>query len=428
MIKKIYPQIFKIILGSEFRKNVIILMTGKSIAYALPVIVVPILTRIFTPEDFGIFALYSAIVATLAVLSNAGYENAIVLPKKKYDAYQIVILSFKISILVSLLIFFLILFFADFIEKLYPNQLVSKFLYLIPLGVFLVGIYQTLYYWFNRDKGYKTISNAEISKSSTMVISQVIFGLFTKFSSFGLILGQIIGQIFGTLYLFKRFFEETKGLFVSDKKNQNRLAVRYINFPKFILAANIMNASSRQMPNVLFNLLFNSFIAGFYHIVNLAIGVPVTVFSNTIGDVFRQKASKVYLQKGECLKEVKSIFKKLIVISFFPFLILIIFAPEIFEIIFGKNWQVAGEFAQILAPMYLLKFITNPISNMFIIAEKQKLELLLQTILFLSICFSFFIGFALQNITLTILLISIFNSSIYIIMAMMSFKLAKGYN
>ena len=83
MIKKIYLKLLEIILGSEFRKNVIILFTGKSIAYALPVIVVPILTRIFTPEEFGIFAFYSAIVATLAVLANAGYENAIVLPKKK---------------------------------------------------------------------------------------------------------------------------------------------------------------------------------------------------------------------------------------------------------------------------------------------------------------------------------------------------------
>ena len=228
------------------------------------------------------------------------------------------------------------------------------------------------------------------------------------------------------MILLKRFLKDTKGLFVSDKKNQNRLAARYKNFPKFILVANIMNASSRQMPNVLFNLLFNSLIAGFYHVVNLAIGAPVTVFSNTIGDVFREKASKVYIQKGECIKEVKSIFKKLIIISFFPFLILLIFAPEIFEVIFGKNWQVAGEYAQILAPMYLLKFITNPISNMFIIAEKQKMELLLQTILFLSICFSFLIGFALQNIILTILLISIFNSLIYIIMAIMSFKFAKG--
>jgi len=47
----------KLKLKSEFAKNVLTLMTGTTIAQAIPIAISPILTRIYTPEDFGVFAL-----------------------------------------------------------------------------------------------------------------------------------------------------------------------------------------------------------------------------------------------------------------------------------------------------------------------------------------------------------------------------------
>lgn len=90
MISKLKPK-------SEFSRNVLTLMTGTTISQALPIAVAPILTRIYSPEDFGLFAFYFAIVSILAVLATGRYELAIALPKKRDDAYQIVILSSIIS-------------------------------------------------------------------------------------------------------------------------------------------------------------------------------------------------------------------------------------------------------------------------------------------------------------------------------------------
>jgi O-antigen/teichoic acid export membrane protein len=238
--------------------------------------------------------------------------------------------------------------------------------------------------------------------------------------------GQLIGQALGTLYMGQKFIKETHNLYKPKIFDQLKLAKRYKNFPKFILIANTMNTASRHLPSIFFNMFFTQIAAGFYLIVNLAIGVPITIVSIAIGDVFRQQASVAYAERGECLNEYKKIFKKLLMISLLPFGLFAIIAPDLFEIIFGKNWRIAGEYAQILTPMFLLKFISNPLSNMFLVAEKQKLELLLQTILLVATVLCFFMGLMFNDIILTICLISAVNTLMYGIMALMSFKFAKG--
>lgn len=61
MITKLKPK-------SEFSKNVLTLITGTTIAQAIPIAISPILTRIYTPEDFGVFALFVSLVGFISVI------------------------------------------------------------------------------------------------------------------------------------------------------------------------------------------------------------------------------------------------------------------------------------------------------------------------------------------------------------------------
>jgi len=87
---------------SEFSRNVLTLMTGTTIAQAIPIAISPILTRIYTPEDFGVFALFIAIVGFFSVIASARYEQAILIPKKDEDAINIFALGFIIICSISL--------------------------------------------------------------------------------------------------------------------------------------------------------------------------------------------------------------------------------------------------------------------------------------------------------------------------------------
>jgi O-antigen/teichoic acid export membrane protein len=414
-------------LKSEYGRNVLTLMTGTIIAQALPIAVAPILTRIFSPEDFGIFAFYFSIVSILGVLVTARYELAIVLPRRKDDAYQIVILSCVIAGFVSTLVFFIIWCFESQIASLLDNPVITSWLYWIPLSIFLMGVYQSLYYWFNREKAYKNMSESRILQSSITSSSQIGFGIFTKLSAFGLILGQVLGQMLATIYMGNKFFKQTKGYHRPQKLKQFALAKRYINFPKFLLVAHSMNTTCMQLPVIFLNMLFTSSVAGFYLLSQRVIGTPLTIVGGAIGDVFRQNASKAFAERGECVKEYKHTLKKLFLISIFPFGIFLFVAPDLFAFIFGGSWGEAGKYAQILTPMFFLQFLANPLTNMYLIAEKQKKDLYVNIVLFIVTFFPFLLAMYLTiSVETVISLFSFFYSLMYIAHLIITFNFAKG--
>lgn len=419
---------FKIIKPkSEFSRNVLTLMTGTTIAQALPMAAAPILTRIYTPDDFGIFALYFSIVSILGVLVTGRYELAIVLPKRRDDAYQIVMLSCAISTLVSIITFFIILLLERQIALLFDNPVITRWLYWIPLSIFLMGIYQTLYYWFNREKAYKNMSESRVIQSSLTLSSQIGSGSLTKLSAFGLILGQVIGQTLATFYLSYEFLKQTKGRHTTDRLKQFVLAKRYINFPKFLLVSHTMNATCMQLPVIFFNIIFTSSVAGLYLLIQRVIGTPMSIVGGAIGDVFRQSASKAYAERGECVSEYKNTFKKLLMISSIPFGVFFCTAPDLFAIIFGENWSEAGKYAQILTPMFFLQFISNPMSNMYLIAEKQKKDLYLNVILFIVTLLPFILAMNLpMSVENVIFCFSLFYSFVYVGNLIVTFGFAKG--
>ena len=106
-----------------------------------------------------------------------------------------------------------------------------------------------------------------------------------------------------------------------------------------------------------------------------------------------------------------------------PFIIFYIYAPEIFILIFGKEWKTAGEYAQLLAPMFCLRFITSPLSSMFLIAEKQRLDLAWQLVLFSLVIGSFTYGYFNNDVTKTITAFSASYCFMYIVNGIISFKL-----
>ena len=110
---------------SEFSRNVLTLMTGTTIAQAIPIAISTILTRIYTPEDFGIFALYMSIASMIAVVATGRYELAIMLPKKDEDAVSIVALSIIISFFVSFIALLIVSIFNTEIASLLGNPEIS---------------------------------------------------------------------------------------------------------------------------------------------------------------------------------------------------------------------------------------------------------------------------------------------------------------
>ena len=142
---------------SEFNRNVLTLMTGTTIAQAIPIAISPILTRIYTPEDFGVLALFVAITSIFGSIANGRYELAIMLPKKDENAINIFALGLIITFSMSFILLVLVVLFNEQITELLKNDEISVWLYFVPIAVLFIGLYNMLAYYNNRKKYYKVI-------------------------------------------------------------------------------------------------------------------------------------------------------------------------------------------------------------------------------------------------------------------------------
>ena len=129
MIKNIFAK-------SQFKKNIMVLMAGSAVAQAVPIAISPILTRIYSPKEFGLMALYLSLCSLLSVFSSARYDLAIIEPKENNEAKHLLAGSLALSAIISFLLFIAACLFNKQITSLLGNADISFWLYVAPITVF----------------------------------------------------------------------------------------------------------------------------------------------------------------------------------------------------------------------------------------------------------------------------------------------------
>ncbi|MEN4054156.1 oligosaccharide flippase family protein [Sulfurimonas sp. NWX79] len=402
MIIKLKPK-------SEFSRNVLTLMTGTTIAQAIPIAISPILTRIYTPEDFGVFALFVAIVGFFSVIASARYEQAILIPKKDEDAINIFALGFIINLTISISLLVLVVLFHNYFVRLLNSKEISLWLYFIPLTVFFIGLFNLLVLFNNRKKEYKDIAQATIIKSIITAIIQLSVG-FLKQGATGLITGQLISQIFANMKLFKNIIKDKILISKISKVKIIALAKRYKNFPKFQAPHAFLNGFSSNLPIYIFTPFFGVGIVGLYSLSTRVVFAPLMILAGASTKVYNQQLSLLYNDKKDTytftINLLKSLLKKILI----PYILFIYFAPDIFEILFGDKWRESGIYTQILSPWLLLNTVVATIAFIPSLVDKQKKAFIVSIIQLFFIVNALYFGVIYKNIYLSLSLFTLVNS------------------
>ncbi len=398
------------------------MITGTAIAQAMPIAISPILTRLYSPSEFGIFSLFISISAIINVIASGRYELAIMLPKSDEDAINITSLSIIIVTAFSFFSLLLIYFFNDWFSELFGNDEIGIWLFFLPLSMFFTGLYQSMNYWFNRKKQFKRISISRVSVSSTTAITNVGVGYFGG-SGLGLILGTLFGQIYGS-FVFVRFFYKSNELPLRriTRTKMYFLAKKYKDFPLYDAPASLLNISSQYITNILITKSYNAISSGYYFFAFRLMNAPMALLATAVQDVFKEQASRDFSELGNAKEVFISTFKKLCLLALAPCIVIFLFAPYIFGFIFGEEWREAGVYAQIMSPMLFFRFVASPLSFMFYIGGKQRLNLIGNLIL-LVFCLGSFA--AASSVRDTIIYITVSFSFVYIGYLFVSAKIAK---
>jgi O-antigen/teichoic acid export membrane protein len=416
MLTKLKPK-------SEFSRNVLTLMTGTIVAQALPIVITPILTRLYTPEEFGVLALFVSVTLIFGTIINGRYELAIMLPKNDDDAIGIAALGLLIATVLSLFIAVIVVVFNNELIVLLKNKEIGFWLYIAPFTIWMTGLFYILTYLNNRKKLYNDLAKAQVYKSVAMVSLQLGIG-FVKSGSLGLVVGQIASYFASTYRLFRNVHSSYD---ISSWKKQSLLShlKRYKKFPLYSLPGALLNVGSGNLLSLVLPSIFSLSTLGFYSLAQRALGAPSALIGSSIAQVFFQHATEEKNKTGNIINTFDATVKKLFFISLPIFGFIFFTVEEIFAFAFGEIWREAGIYAKILTPMFAVNFIVSALTLTDTIMEKQQYYMYFNFFLFLNTLLIIFF-FKSSSIEVFVTALSISVSILYLIYAIVSRKVAKA--
>lgn len=365
MRRHIINQIRKYLPKGEFRRNITILAGSAAFAQGISVLVAPILTRFYTPADYGIAALFGSIVALLLVIATLRYEWAIPNCDTDADAINLLVICFFVMVVVAVFSMPAMMFFFDKFERFSNFSVVRPYLWLVPLYILGGASYETLNAWAIRKKSFKPIAKTRLSQSISG--STITIGLgFLKCGPLGLLLGGLVGHTAGigtfAALLWKEDRRILKGI---QKKNIIFYLKRYLNFAFLSSGVGIVNTASLQMTTILLITYFEATVAGWYVLAQRVIGIPTGLIGQAAAQTFWAEAARLIRSDPRELKRIFLKFSRKLALLTLLIALLGITSPFVFGFVFGsEKWNMAGYYALYLTPMIMSQFIVGTLSHL----------------------------------------------------------------
>jgi len=369
----------------SFVGDVFTLASGTLFAQILAIVCAPLIARLFSPEAFGVAALFTSVVSIVSVIVCLRYELSICLPENDEDASNALAGSLVIVVLIALMATAVVFAGRKLIPRMARMPELSNYLWLLPLAVLGSGLFLALGRWATRKKEFRTLTLAEIVASFSTVIVQIGAGVAGWRGGGTLIAATVLGLALSALVLGVQAWRRHSHLFLRsiDWRQTVYSLRRYRDFPKYNVASSLLNALSFHLPTFLLSSYFSTSVVGQYALGNRLLRVPMGLIGNNIARVFVQRAAQAKIE-GNLAQSVENTFCHLVALSFFPCFLLALMGRDIFALVFGERWSEAGVFTQILSPWMFFWFISAPLNNVFAVLEEQSVELRCQGLIFAS--------------------------------------------
>lgn len=366
------------ILSSSLIRNSAKISVSNIIMYMLPLIVTPVLTRLYTPESFGEWGIFSSFVAIVNIGLFLGFENVIIQAKENEVSHIIKLcMGVTLCVISAIALSFYVCikgnlhFFTEFPT---PHIL---FIYLL-----LYAIYTILYNIANRYEQYYTLSFSSIVQGGSQAFFRIILAFVCIQALNGLILGTVIAQ--GCTALFILVFLLRKNLLRIDLgfcfKRIKQLASQYRNFPLYDAPASMLSFAAFNLPVIILSLYFNKAAIGCFSIILQLLLMPMSLIGSAMGKVYYQKISADNGNIGHTTNEMLRI---LSVISILPLLIIACGGDKLIVLFLGSQWQSAGKVALCLALWSFPTILTQPLLYIFRVRNQQRLMLLYDILYFI---------------------------------------------
>lgn len=399
---------------SSFARDVLKLVSGTTLAQALTLLVAPIVARLYGPEAFGVSALFNSIVGIVTVIACMRYELAIMLPDSDEEAANLLGASLGLAFFISGLTILGVWLGGHSLTQLLNAPQLEPYLWLVPLSVFVGGVFTALNYWNSRTKHFGRLSIVQIVNAVTVNGTQLGAG-YAGYTNGGSLIGAgFFGSFISGVILWGQIWRDDGSLFRRSIR-WHSIFLELKRYRKFLLYSTwsaLLNNISWQLPALLLSMFFSSTVVGYYAVGNRLLRLPMNLIGSAIAQVFFQRASEAKIE-GTLAVLVEDAFRRLVMLGLFPLLLLTIIGRDLFVVVFGESWAEAGVYVQILSVWMFFWFISSPLSTLFSVLEKQEFGLTLNAIIFVTRFMALGIGGLLGSARIALLLFGLSGVLVY---------------
>jgi len=337
-------------------KPTLVLLAGGALAQALPLLVGPLLTRLYSPEQFGHYTLFAAIATNVAVVACGRYEYALPLVKDDAEARDLMALCLRLLVCVALASVPL----AWWLDA--SGRLPAA--WWLPLAVASAGAVQWLTMWATRAQRFHALAGARVVQYGGAAAVQALAGglqASVPGASQGLIVGPIVANV-ATLLSLRRPAPQGgwASLLRVPRDAWMRVARRHRNFPLLNTPHAFVGALQDTLAVLLLAWWLGDAAAGFWGLALRYLKAPATLVGSAVSQALYPKLGRS--EMPESREAVRQVMWVLGAMALPLVIVLLLFGPDLFAWLFGERWRAAGELARALAPYIGVHFVASPLA------------------------------------------------------------------
>lgn len=360
-------------------RNTMKISASNILMYLLPLVVTPILSRLYTPVQYGEWGIFSSLISIICLAQFAGFDNTLVKCEKEETGLMTIICAI-LGVVFSLgitIVFYIgtklnLSFFTSF-----PNKP------LLVAYLFIYVFYTIGYNLCNRQEKYNVLSIANIVQGSSQALFRIFFGISGILIFNGLILGTTIALLNVSVFLF--FSIKGTSFIVHEECRFSKirgLVAKYKKFALYDAPSSILSFAAFNLPTLILAYYFGKKDIGCFSMVLQLLLVPMSLVGSAMGRVFYQEICKensvTFTQQA-----TRRMVKTLGFISILPLLFLVCGGDHILVWFLGSKWQDAGIVALSLALWSFPTILTQPLLPLFRYSGKQDIMLLYDILYFI---------------------------------------------
>jgi O-antigen/teichoic acid export membrane protein len=416
---------FKSLFQSEIVRNSSVLLSGNVLGQGIAFLVYPILTRLYSASDFGLFATFASVCTLLVTIGTGRYEESLIIAKNRKETAHLLGFSLKWLSFFSLALWAILALFRQPVLSLFKLEAIGSFWLYIPISVFITGLLYLLSNLATREKKFKIQAYSNVVRSSLNAASRLLLGFFA-FTGIGFVLSNAISLI-ASAFPYSSLTKFCKESLCGKWQDEKKAAWLYKDFPVFNLSRNFLSSFSTNLPALYLIGIFDASKLGLFALAFTASNTFISLIVSSLFSTFFENIASYKRENKSVLPTLKTYWKSLCLYILPGFIVAFLIAKPLFGFIFGTKWEESGLYFQYMLPWMFLMLATSPLYSVFIVFKKQNKSLWMEVIYLVLRWLALFVGVYFMNFQLGILLFSMTGVLISMVFLVWIYSIIRKY-